>query len=101
MRTIMIVVAVLTVIVGGTLLIVGHWAAREGGEPMPRSMRRNTLILTAAGPVNLLVWYLFNGLIEGIGARSVVGYVLAALVFIGAGFSTGFFGRVRERMGKK
>lgn len=76
--------------------IVGH-AARAGGEPPPPALRRNLWILALAGPVSLGLWWVFNRWLDAIGPRSVAGYVLAALAFVGAGFATGFFSRLRGR----
>lgn len=95
MKHVMIVVAVATVVVGVLILVVGNFAAGQAGEPLPPRMRRNAIILMAAGPLSLVSWMLFNGLLEEVGYRSVLGYALAGLVFVGGGFLTGFFSRLR------
>lgn len=91
----MIIIALATFVVGLLILWAGYSTGQTAGQPMPRSMKRNALILTFAGPIALVLWYLLNGLLRGVGYRSVIGYVLAALVFIGGGFATGFFSRLR------
>jgi hypothetical protein len=96
-RTIMIALAVITPVVGLLVLLLGRWAETLDGKAMTRQMRRNVWILILAGPVNLAAWFAFNGLLEGVGSRSVIGYVLAAVVFIAAGFGTGYFSRRRGR----
>ncbi|HPK03171.1 MAG TPA: hypothetical protein PLS90_12015 [Candidatus Sumerlaeota bacterium] len=58
--------------------------------------RRNLVILGLAGPVNLAGWWIFNGWLDRAGWRSVHAYIIAFIVFIVAGFATGFFSRLRR-----
>lgn len=96
-RNVMILIAILTPLIGLLLFWVGRWAAKAGERPLPPSVARNAWLLIFAGPVNLLVWWLFNGVLSGMGSRNVVGMALAAVVFIGMGFFTGFFSRLARR----
>lgn len=93
----MIVIAVATLVVGALILWAGRATGETAGQPMPPRMKRNALILMLAGPASLGLWYLMNGILRGVGYRSVVGYGVAAAVFIGGGFATGFFGRLRGK----
>lgn len=95
-RNIMIIVAVMTVIVGSLLLLVARWSAEVSGQPISRHMVRSAILLIAAGPLNLMVWLLFNGVLAGVGSRKVVGYALAAIAFVVTGLATGFFSRLRS-----
>jgi hypothetical protein len=99
--TIMIVLAVATPVVGACMLIMGRIGARQSGAPMPPAMRRAGLLLLIAGPLNLLAWLLFNRWLDAIGYRSVIGYILAAAVFLALGWTTGAFSRVRERFSRR
>lgn len=93
----MILIAVSTCLIGLLILAVSRISPDYAGEPLPPGMKRNAIILTLSGPVSLGLWYLFNGVLHGVGYRSVIGYALAALVFIGGGFLTGLFTRLRAR----
>ena len=86
----------LALVTPGLALLIGYGLRRsveEGGASTSR-LRRNVWILGAAGPANLLLWLVLNGLLDGLGWRSVVGYVLAALTFVAAGLATGFLARL-------
>lgn len=95
-----IIIAVVTPVVALAAWLALRRTQAQSGEPtpppVPKKTRRNLGILALAGPVNLLVWFLFNGWLDRTGSRSVVGYVLAALVFVIAGYATGFFSRLRQ-----
>lgn len=93
-RNVMIIVAVATVVVGGLILAIGGFSAAQAGEAQPSGLKRKAIILILAGPISLGSWLLFNGMLEGIGYRSLIGYALAAAVFVGCGFMTGFFSRI-------
>lgn len=95
----MILIAVATTLIGLLILAVSRISPDYAGEPLPPGMKRNAIILTLSGPVSLGLWYLFNGVLHGVGYRSVIGYALAALVFIGGGFLTGLFSRLAGRRG--
>lgn len=72
-------------------------AGQPAGQPLPRRYARTVIILAAAGPVNLLLWFFHDKWAAYTGPGSVFGYVAAAVVFIVAGFATGFFARLRHR----
>jgi hypothetical protein len=95
-QKIMILLAVLTPLTAGLLALFVRSAAQGAGQTGGAKVRRNLWILAVAGPVNLALWFSFNGLLAGMGSRSVVGYGLAAAVFVFAGFATGFFSRLRS-----
>lgn len=94
-RTVMFIVAVATPLLALLIVTVGRAALTGEEATMNRRTQRNIWILALAGPANLGLWYLLNGLLAGVGSRSVIGYVLAALVFVLGGFATGFFSRLR------
>lgn len=98
---VMVILAVATPVAGGILLYVIRRNARLCGEPLGPSMRRNLIILVVAGPANLGLWYLLNVLLDAQGADSILGYVAAVVVFVVAGFATGFFPRVFSGFGKR
>ena len=57
-------------------------------------------LLASVGPVNLLIWLGFNGYLDRVGHRSVIGIGLAALTFILVGSFLGFArGRSAKREG--
>lgn len=93
LRLAMIVLAIATPLVAGLWWLSHRAIAREAGRPPVRAQVRNAIILALAGPVNLLVWLLFNGWLDRLGSRSIAGYILAGLVFIVVGSTTGFFAR--------
>lgn len=93
----MMLIAISTVVVGALILTVGKITAEDAEIPFSPKMKRNAIILMLAGPVSWGLWHAFNGLLQGVGYRSVVGYVLAAVVFVGAGFLTGLFSRLWGR----
>ncbi len=95
LRNLMILIAVATPLLAGMIYGVTRRVA-EDGRPAPRRMRRNLWILAAAGPVNLVLWLLLNGWLDRMENRSAIGYVLAAIVFIAVGFTTGWFGGRRR-----
>ena len=76
-------------------LSLGRAPAEPGEIPLAK-VRRNLLILALAGPANLLLWFVVNGWLDRVGSRSVIGYVLAAAVFLIGGFVTGFLPRLRQ-----
>lgn len=93
---IMLVLALLTPLLGVAVWrFYRHEMARRGIEMTP-SLVRNIWILTFAGPVNLLAWKLLNQDLDRFGGNSLPAYALAAVVFIAAGFLTGFFSRLRQ-----
>jgi hypothetical protein len=96
-RNVMILLAIATPLIAGLLALASRSATAQTGQPAPWRIRRNTWILAAAGPVNLLVWYLFNGTLSWVGSRSVLAYGLAILIFLAAGFGTGFFSRLGSK----
>ncbi|MCL5269752.1 MAG: hypothetical protein M1457_04190 [bacterium] len=93
-RNIWIIIAVATPVLATLIGLAGHWAAAQEGGRMSRRLRRNCLILFLAGPANLVLWLLFNDALDAVGYRSVLGIVVAAVVFVAAGLGTGFFSRV-------
>mgnify|MGYP001470837999 CR=1 FL=1 len=91
-----LIIAMLTPVIAFVgWLVVGHGASGNN-EVSSKKIHRNLILLALAGPVNLLLWYVVNGWLKGVGSRSVIGYVLAAMVFLVAGYATGFFGRLRR-----
>ena len=96
-RNVMIILSLATPLVAGLFALAARASAVQSGEPLPRRLRRNIWILAAAGPVNLALWLLLNGILAGTGFRSVMGYALAALVFLAGGVATGFFSRLLSR----
>lgn len=94
------VMILLALVTPGLALLIGYGLRRsvEEGGPSTSRLRRNVWILGAAGPANLLLWLALNGLLDGWGWRSVIGYVLAAVTFVAAGFATGFLGRVLSEL---
>jgi hypothetical protein len=96
---VMLGLAAATPVVALAVVLVAGRAAAAGGERLPPAMRRNAWILAAAGPVNLVVWIIFNMWLESRGPGSVLGYALAAAAFILFGFLTGFFSRLRRKPG--
>ena len=97
----MIILAMATPVLAVLVLAVGGHAARLAEEPMPARTRRNAWILAFAGPATLALWWIFNHWLNFIGHRSAAGYIIAGLTFIGAGFGTGFFGRLREKANRQ
>lgn len=95
LQWIMATLAIATPITGATLWAIGRSTARAAEEPLHPSIRRAAIILIVAGPLNLLVWLLFNDWLDAIGYRSAVGYGLAAAVFFGLGWSSGKFRKRR------
>jgi hypothetical protein len=93
---IMWLLAVLTPVLGLLMWLTGR-AAVGHGAAVVRHLRLKSLVLGLAGPANLLCWYLFNSWLSHIGYRSVIGYILAGLVFIIGGALTGAFSRRRRR----
>lgn len=89
----MYLLAILTPVLAAMI----YGARRIGRLPGPGPALWKVAVLGAAGPVNLLAWLLLNGWLDRIGHRSVIGYVLAAVVFVVAGFATGWFSRRRSR----
>jgi len=79
------------------LLLISRSLGPEAQACLPLRLKRNCLILGLAGPINLLIWLLFNQYLDQVGYRSVVGYMLAAIVFIVMGFITGFFSRLTRK----
>lgn len=63
-------------------------AARAGRITMPPKSR--IVILLMAGPLNLVLWVVFQRYLDGVGNRSVYGIILAVVVFIAVGFGAGF-----------
>lgn len=96
-QRVMILIAVITPLIAGFLFLAAKMATDQGETSLPRRTRRNLGLLAAAGPANLTLWYLLNGVLQGVGSRSVIGYILAAMAFIVGGFVTGFFSRLRSR----
>ncbi|MCE5269267.1 MAG: hypothetical protein LLG00_15425 [Planctomycetaceae bacterium] len=95
-RIIMIWIAVITPLLAAAIYAVGR-AGQTDAEPLPKSYVRNVLILAAAGPINFAIWLLHNQWADRSGPGSVYGIILAAIVFIAAGFATGLFARLRNR----
>lgn len=100
-QIVMLGLAAATPVVGFCVLRLGASIARQSDEPMPASMRRAGWLLILAGPLNLLVWFLFNEWLTAVGYRSVVGYAVAAAVFFAMGWTSGAFGRLRGRIGRR
>ena len=92
-QTVMIAIAVATPLVGLAAWVSAWLGARTSGERVARRVCRNAALLAAAGPLNLLVWFAFNRWLDARGARSVTAIVAAAVVFVVAGFLTGWFTR--------
>lgn len=95
-RNIMIWIAAITPPLALAVYLVGR-AGQPQGEPLPRAYIRTAIILAAAGPVNLLLWFFHDKWAAYTGPGSVFGYVAAAIVFIVAGFATGLFARLRKK----
>jgi hypothetical protein len=80
------IIAILTPVLGLILYGVSTLTSRASGQSVPAPIRRSAIILLFMGPLNLVLWFLMNQWLERIGYRSVIGYVLAALVFIVGGY---------------
>lgn len=92
--SVFIIIALLTPLIACVgWLAVRRAPAEPGAVPLAK-VRRNLLILALAGPLNLLLWLIVNGWLDQVGSRSVIGYVLAAVVFLAGGFATGFLPRL-------
>ncbi len=94
LRAIMIGLALATPLLALLIYSAMTASARMSETPPPERLRRNALLLAAAGPLALALWWLLN---VGLASRppgSIAAYVIAALVFIVAGFATGFFSRI-------
>lgn len=100
-RTAMLVIAALTPLLGALAWFIGggmNRAARDAGTELPLNrLGLKCLVLALAGPANLALWHLFNGWLNRIGYRSVLGYALAALVFLLGGWLTGWLSRRKAR----
>lgn len=89
----MIALAIATPILAGMI----HLYARSGAIG---SLRKGRLwLLALAGPLNLVVWLLFNERLERFESRSMLGLALAAAVFVTLGFGFGFLRRHDDRRG--
>ena len=92
-QRIMIAIAVALPVVSASLLLMARSGARGAETEMVAKLRRTGWLLIVIGPLNLLVWLLLNNWLDRIGYRSVVGYLLAAVVFFITGWMTGLFAR--------
>ena len=91
--SLMVVIAVATPALVALILVATRMDILQ---PLRRS---RLILLAAAGPTNLVCWLLFNGYLDRVGHRSVIGIVLAAAVFIGLGFGAGFLRGRKEIKG--
>lgn len=97
LQRVMILLAIATPVVAASGAIVSRIAANAIGEAVTRRRRRNLWLVGLAGPVACLLWFILNVWLEWSGPGSIMGYGLAALVFVAAGFATGFFSRMGLR----
>lgn len=95
-RNIMIWIAAITPPLALAVYLIGR-AGQPEGEPLPRHYSRMAIVLAAAGPVNLLLWFFHDNWAAYTGPGSVFGYVAAAIVFVVVGFATGLFARLRKK----
>lgn len=83
----MIVVAVATPLLAGLLVLLAQMQVIGGVK------KSRLILLVILGPGNLAVWMLFNGYLDQVGHRSVLGIGLAVLIVvisaIGGGFRRG------------
>lgn len=96
LRNIMIWIAVITPPLALAIYLVLR-AGQPEGEPPQRNYMRSAIILAAAGPLNLVLWFFHDKWSAYTGPGSVFGYVAAAIVFIIAGFATGLFARLWKK----
>ncbi len=93
LRMAMVILAVVTPLVAGALMIVGWYTRQMTGEAMPVEWRWRALVLGLAGPLNLLVWWLVNGWLDRDGPAPAGGMLLAAALMATAGLAIGYFAR--------
>jgi hypothetical protein len=81
------------------LAAVLYLSSRFGSVGAMRPGRLLTLAL--AGPVNLIVWTLLRGPLEGVASRQTIGIVLGLAVFLIMGFGFGMLRRRDDTRGTK
>lgn len=87
MQPLMIALAIATPVLAGLIFLY----QRSGAIRAPR--RGRLVLLALAGPLNLIVWLLLNERLAGIESRSLIGIILAVVVFLTLGFGFGFLRR--------
>jgi uncharacterized BrkB/YihY/UPF0761 family membrane protein len=92
-QVLMIALAVATPVLAGLI----HLYAKSGAMRPPR--RGRVLLLALAGPVNLLFSMLLNPRLEPIRSTSMIGIVLAGIVFVIVGFGFGFLRQDKQTSG--
>lgn len=84
-RTLMILIAL-----GTPLLALVTWIMGRMRAMAPLTAGR-LWMMALVGPGNLVLWLTFNGYMDQVGHRSLIGIALALIVLVGGGFGLGFF----------
>jgi drug/metabolite transporter (DMT)-like permease len=95
-RNVMILAAIATPVVAALIFGFSRWAAEDSRSTFSPKTRRLVWILALAGPLNLLLWQVRKGGLNSFGGDSAMGWILAAMVFIVAGYASGWFRRSRR-----
>lgn len=83
--------AIATPIIAIAIWTTASHAAEASQQPLPGRFNTKLLLLGLSGPISLLLWWIQET--TSLGLKDEAGYLIAALIFIAAGYATGWLGR--------